>query len=265
MLKYLSNLALLLLLPPLTVLSNTSVGNSDNSLVFASDYWQGYVEADGQGLIKDLLVKIYEPHGYSITMKIMPMLRTALAITKGQADATVGIYSNKVMKDLPFKSNFSTPLTPISTTKATLLCHVKTLNSSIPWREVINSSEISYGWARSYFYSETIGIVQKTITTNTDTGIKMLLAGRLDCFISSKREINRVIKNDKIVMTQITRQIIDQKNLYLGFRSTQKGQKLITIFDNTMKDLIDSGDIFSIYSKWGEDYQKIINESYIQE
>jgi len=168
------------------------------------------------------------------------------------------------MNKLSIKYAMANPHYPIATSIITAFCQpalksrTKTLNWKLPrGKEAQDLQNIIYAWTRAYGYDQIIGIPKTLLANTTEGGLKMLLAERLDCFVGPKEETTFAARALNVDIEKYPTKEIAKRNVYLLFLNTQANQKLISIHDIAMKELIDNGKIFALYEKWGVDYHEV--------
>jgi len=208
-----------------------------NTLIFASDYWQHYVETDGSGLMRDLLTEIYTPAGYNINIKTLPKPSRFSRLQQGHINAWIGVYAAKHMNKLSIKYAMANPHYPIATSIITAFCQpalksrTKTLNWKLPrGKEAQDLQNIIYAWTRAYGYDQIIGIPKTLLANTTEGGLKMLLAERLDCFVGPKEETTFAARALNVDIEKYPTKEIAKRNVYLLFLNTQANPRNLSPF-----------------------------------
>ncbi len=246
-------LFLLLTIAPISASASPQTENKSKSLTFTSEYWEGFVDSDGTGLILNLLKRIYEPSGYNVKITVMPIKRGSLALQRGEVDGGIGSFSANYMKKLLIDYKPLTPRYPITISEVTVICHPDHPHS---WNVTKSMAGVKYAWPKGYFYDFFLNIPKQKTIRDTAQGIKMVQAKRLDCFLGLRNEIILTAKRLNIITDNFPTEIIAKRSLYILFIDNEVGQLLSRVHDTRMKQLIDSGEIFTLYEQWGQDYQK---------
>ncbi len=250
---HLTILALIYCVP----LTGIAQDKNNKDLIFATDLWDGYVNNDGTGLLLELFQQLYQPEGYSVSIKVLPWLRIIQGLESGKIDSIIGTYSMKHMRG-KLQLNFEgiTPHYPIATSHLIALCNkginfIQNTNSHYP---IPNGR---YAWIRGYFYDQLFDIPKQQTVNNTEQGVKMVQAKRLDCFIDGDDYISLIANKVNLNVNDYKKKPYAKRNLYPAFVNNKRGVKLASIFDEGMKDAIQNKTIFDIYKKWGQSYHKV--------
>ncbi len=252
----LKNLILILIFAGQTAYASEPSHKTHNKqpLTFASEYWPGFVDTEGNGLILNLLKQIYEPAGYVINLKVMPIKRVSLAIAIGDIEGGVGSYSAKHMNKLHLGYKPLTPKHPIGLSEVTAVCRPEHPHN---WNTTKNMTKSKYAWPAGYFYDILLDIPKQKTVKDAQQGIKMLNAGRLDCFVGLIEDILEVAKTLGLPIDNFPKEVIDRKYLYFIFNDNDLGKQLVDIHDKAMLKLIESGEIYSLYNRWGQNYYRV--------
>jgi len=251
------------------ILTSSSTCFSDNvqkiptkvTIRFVSEYWEGFVNTDGSGLIKELLTTIYRHEGYHVVIHVMPMKRTALAITQDKANAVVGTFAAEKMNKLELGVSFTTPSHPIGVSQIIALCNAP---HEFSLQAPPNKHNLRYAWGRGYFYDQLLKIPKDRTVKNTEQGFRMLISKRLDCFLDSKEDLLFTAQAAGVSLAEFRITAISRQPLYLAFPRNTINEKLVAIFDHKMNTLIDNGAIFSLYESFGQDYKEITGSNKIE-
>lgn len=212
--------------------------------------------ADGTGLMQDLLKRIYEPSGYSVSIKVMPVKRGSLALQLGEVDGAIGTFSAKYSNKLPLNYKALTPKYSMAISAITVICHPDHPHT---WNITKSMHEVKYAWPRGYFYDVFLNIPKQETILDTAQGLKMVQAKRLDCFLGLYDEIILTANKLNIAIDSFPKEVIAKRNLYVMFIDNEAGRQLSAIHDIRMKQLINRGEIFTLYEHWGQNYHTILN------
>jgi len=201
---------------------------------------------EGSGIYFELLKLIYSPIGIIVKTEIAPFIRVNMLLTKNKIDASVSFYSAEValLNGLDY---FKTPKNPINTER--LLAIFK--NNSDEWNFPNSLKGKRVAWMDGYNFEKGIPVdYEYQRVTSQLQGLKLLEMGRIDYYIDNEFDIKRTIKKFNFDAQQYSMQLILEYKLYVAFSKTQKGNKLIKLFDCRMDELRESGELEKLYNKW---------------
>ncbi|NIB38281.1 hypothetical protein HBA55_01720 [Pseudomaricurvus alkylphenolicus] len=200
---------------------------NDQTLLFGTDYWPGYVNQDGSGPVLELLRAAYVPAGYKVKIQLSPFKRLSSLLSNGTIDAIVGTYSSNYTKGL-FNFNLLTPNHPIAKETLIAIC-VSNIQGS--WQDT------SYAWTRGYHYEELLGLPKRTLVNSADLGLKMLARGRLPCLLDSDQTITALADRLGIPLNQFHKEFVADSYLYLSFLINERNKNLAQTYDQAVKSL----------------------------
>jgi len=208
----------------------------------ASEEWEDYTAADGQGLGWDVLRKVYEPAGVKLDIRTEPYLRSIGLAERGEVDACVGSYRDESQKLLYPHWNFDTD-------------HIYALglaSSPVPTPQTLGDYRLA--WVRGYDYQDYLPNVRHYDEVIRRTGIiSMLTYKRVDYYIDALTEVDFVLNRAKDP-SQFRRTHIAELPLYLCFANTPQARTLMALFDERMEKLVKSGELKPIFEHWKQPY-----------
>ena len=95
-------------------------------------------------------------------------------------------------------------------------------------------------------------------------GMQLIASGRQEVYLDYEPHVRHVAKKLNINL-DIDYEIKTAKpgsKLYVTFRKTEQSKELVSIFDNRMTQLANSGKIEKIYVKWGLKAEKFGKERF---
>lgn len=211
-----------------------------NEIRFLSDSWENVTNKDGTGLCWELFQKVYEPVGVKVTFDIVPYARSVRMVQDKQTDAAVGVYKDEFDKALFGKWHYLSDIVLVAFKKG------KVEN----WEgEASLSGRI--GWMRGYAFNEYLKEnIKFDETDDRKAALKMLLMGRLDFFIDTEAELKAALETDAVNADDFQVETLLKLNVYLAFADTERGRRLMTIYDDRMAQLVASGELKPLYKKW---------------
>lgn len=225
-----------------TVASAQEAAPSPSVIRLASEVWEDYTAADGQGLAWDVLRKVFEPVGVKLDIRSEPYTRSVGLAQRAEVDACVGSYHEEFSDLLYPRWNFDTD-------------HVYALglaSNPAPTLETLGSYRLA--WVRGYDYQSYLPNVQRFNEVIRRTGIlSMLTHNRADYYIDALTEINYVLSRARDPSLFRTTHVVELP-LYLCFANTAKARTLMALFDRRMDQLVKSGELKPIFEKWKQPY-----------
>lgn len=208
----------------------------------ASEEWEDYTAANGQGLGWDVLRKVFEPAGVKLDIRTEPYLRSIGLAERGEVDACVGSYRDEAEQLLYPHWNFDTD-------------HIYALglaSSPVPTPETLGDYRLA--WVRGYDYQNYLPNVRHYDEVIRRTGIvSMLTYKRVDYYIDALTEVDFVLNRAKDP-SQFRRTHIAELPLYLCFAKTPQARTLMALFDERMEVLVKSGELKPIFERWKQPY-----------
>lgn len=232
----------------LCILPGTLLAQEIKTLKIATESWAGYTEKDGSGVFFDITNAIFSPHGFEISIEFVPYKRALRLLEEHRADAMYGTYSEKEEN----KAYIITPNYPIDT--ETTVAMFKR-NEQVKWDGPRSLLRYKSGWVRGYDYHEAIA-VQPGFTEVTDTaqGLSMLQSGRFDIYLNPRIELLSSLQSEpKLDQSDYQIETILINGLYMAFAKSERSRQLTAIYDQEFPNLLKSGKLKAIFSKYGRD------------
>jgi len=211
------------------------------NILLASEEWEDYTRADGSGLGWDIMRKVFEPAGVTVSIRVEPYLRAVGLVQRGEAQAWVGSYRDEANALYP-RWNYDTD-------------HIYALGlASRPAPTLDTLGNYRLAWVRGYELHRYLPHIKRYNEVQRRTGIlAMLDHDRADYYIDALNEIQTVIRQAPDA-ARYKRTHVAELPLYLGFADTAEGRQLRTLFDQRMDHLVPSGELREIFAKWGQPY-----------
>lgn len=249
---------LFLIITSLFLLWGQTPAMSDEITIVA-DEWCPYNCKENEqdvGIFLEVVRKIYEPMGYTITYKTMPWSRAIEDTRNGKFNAVIGAVHDEV-------PDFVFPIFPtieVSTGFYTLPAN--------PWtyKDAQGLQNISLGVIQDYLYNSDVNLYIKNNKDNfqriqvvsgdnaLSKNIQKLLHGRIDAIIEDKAVMAYYMKKfnlaDQIRFAGET----SREGLFVAFSPNVEESKTYSkIFDDGLSRLRRSGELKEIFSKYGVD------------
>jgi len=219
-----------------------SSGEEIKNVVAASEEWEKGTNADGSGFYWELLDLIYGAKGIKVDKNVMPYERAVNMVKAGKADLWVGSYANE--EEFPIYPQY-----PMDADIVAAVYKKDKIDLS-KGQEALKDKKV--GWIRGYSYDSYLDVpVKVTKLDGRASGIKMVIADRLDAFLDAKHDIELELQKGEIDRSGIDVKEILQLKLYMAFANNDKGRELAQIWDSRLKELHDSGELKKFYDKYG--------------
>lgn len=158
-----------------------------------NDYVPYSYEQDGEpkGIYVDILNRVFEEvRGFEVTIRMLPWKRGLALVARGDSFAIFPPYY--FPEERPFLHPYSQPLL---LEQVAIFCHEGVMDKPrTNWpadfyqlRIGNNQGFLTPGAA--FFGAVNAGLIDLNEVTDTNTGLRMLLHGRIDCFVNDRRAI----------------------------------------------------------------------------
>lgn len=211
------------------------------TIEIVSEAWNDYTGPDGTGLGWDLMRMIFEPAGYKVAWRIEPYVRSVGLVQRGEADAWVGSYQNEQTALYP-RWRYDTD-------------HIYALSlATLPAPTPATLGNYRLAWVKGYEYQRYLpGAIRYEEIRRRDGILEMLKRDRADYYIDAEQEMNYIQHQMPNPTAYRLTHLIDLP-LYLGFADNPRGRTLRDLFDARMDQLVASGQLRPLYSRWKMPY-----------
>lgn len=214
----------------------------------AAPVWENETNADGSGLYYDLLRLVYSPLGIAVKTRSMPFVRAGLLLTMNAIDASVGSYSAETTK-LGNWRFYLTPKQPIGTER---LVAIFKQDRVAKWEYPGSLAGKKVAWIDGYSYEYILQVeMDYQKVDNQQQGWRLLQADRVDFLLESESDARAAACHCHIDLTDYRFELIEEKNLYIPFAKSRKGDWLRLRFDQRMDELRRSGELAQLYARYG--------------
>lgn len=219
----------------------SSLWSSQQPIICASEEWEGYTNRDGTGFYWDLIRTIYDKHGLTIQTETVPYSRSIYMVRQGHADCWVGSYKN----EQEFAIYPKTALDCDEVSALTLKQHASGIKN---YRSLHGKS---VGWLLDYNYDRYIPIqFVSMILYDRRTAFNMIQKGDLDVYLDDAFEIRSSLEKLGFAASQFSIKPLLPLPIYLGFSPTDKGKQLRDLWDESMQNLHESGELKRFYQSY---------------
>ncbi len=227
----------------------TNTAYAKESFNFVTMEWPYQTQQDGKGLYFDIIKSVYEPAGIEISYDFFPFKRAKYMVQNHRSDAIVCGYKND---QKPGDYEYLFPKWHLDIDRVFVIFKKSTVKE---WNGQVSLTNKVIGWQRGYDYFKKMLTVPIEFHEfdHVTNGLRMLQADRFDFIMGYKNDIN--ISSKKIPEFNLNDYQIEPisigKKLYIKFANTEHSKKLITIFDNRMEQMFESGELDNLFKKWG--------------
>ncbi|SDZ64651.1 ABC transporter substrate-binding protein [Pseudomonas sp. NFIX28] len=208
----------------------------------ASEEWNSYTQADGQGLAWDILREVFQTQGVKLDMRSVPYTRSVGLVQRREVDALVGSYQDETDGALYPRWNYDTD-------------HIYSLGlATSPPLSLDTLGNHRLVWVRGYRYQDYLPNIQRFNEIRRRVGIlPMLQQGRADFYIDALTEVEFVLAQAED-RTQFRRTHLAELPLFLAFANNERGRVLCALFDRRMDELVKDGRLRPIFQRWQQPY-----------
>ncbi|MGE7960379.1 substrate-binding periplasmic protein [Pseudomonas sp. NPDC089530] len=208
----------------------------------ASEEWDNYTQADGQGLGWDILREIFETQGVRLDRRSVPYTRSVGLVQRREVDALVGSYRDEAEGALYPRWNYDTD-------------HIYSLGlaTNLP-PTLATLGDYRLVWVRGYRYQDYLPNIKGFNEIRRRVGIlPMLQQGRADFYIDALTEVDFLLTQAEN-RSQFRRTHLVELPLFLGFADNERGRELRALFDRRMDELVKNGGLRPIFQRWNQPY-----------
>jgi polar amino acid transport system substrate-binding protein len=222
--------------------SAESSPDNPTDIVLVSEQWIAYTEADGSGLGWDLMREIFEPAGIKVASRTEPYTRAVGLVQRGEADAWVGAYEHEVEGTLYPKWHYDTDE----------IYALGLASRPAPTLKTLGSYRLA--WVRGYEYQHYLpNVVHFNEVARRDHILPMLDHARADLYIDARPEVDFILGQTHEPQRFRTTYLMSIP-LFLSFADNARGRFLRDVFDKRMAQLVRSGKLRSIFTRWKQPY-----------
>lgn len=223
-------------------LVNAAPSGAPSQIQLVSEVWPKHTNANGTGLVWDVLQQVFAPLGIKVQIRNEPYSRALGLALRGQADAVVGLYHQEI-------EGLVYPRWPYAEDAVTALGLAR-----LPVPSVKTLANYRLLWMRGYGFQNYLpGLSNYREVQRRDGVIAMLHEGRADYFIDDDDELNGMLASvpDPEVFRLSPLQYL---SLYIAFAQTADGRALAKLYDQRMDVLVHSGQLRAIFQRWNDHY-----------
>ncbi|MDC7224563.1 MAG: transporter substrate-binding domain-containing protein [Spirochaetales bacterium] len=206
--------------------------------------WEGFTDEDG--LYTQLMMRIFEEKGIELDIQYYPFSRTLYLTQVGYLDFAGGISGKNENNRTFYLSRY-----PIYINRYRMLYNKKSLTApisleSIKGKKIACTPDIgtSLGLREGEFL----------VVTTRDQAIRMVLSGRIDIFadqeevfLASLEEFEAEINKENFG----THLIPITDNIHMVSTGSERGRRIMDLYDEGIRDLASTGELERIYSSMG--------------
>ena len=179
--------------------------------------------------------------GHTVRFRMVPWARAQAMLAQGQADILIGPYKSPErlasmgFSDKPFFQD--------------QIVFYARQDSSFSWDGNYASLKnrrlvLLNGWVYGAEMERLRSGLQVSVANTVENGLRMLVHGHVDVFVSSRRDTEPVLVRLGLErQIKVLPQVLEVQNAYFAFPRTPESDRLRVQFDQELKSLIDSGEM----------------------
>ena len=218
-----------------------------DTLSIATPEWENQTNRDGTGLFFDILHAVYDPAGITLKISIIPTTRSLLMLKNQEVDASLGFYSEEVGRLIGWDF-YQTPKHPLITERFVAIFKKKRTSA---WHFPGSLRHARVAWIEGYDLDNRIPVAlhYQKITTQAQ-GWNLLRADRVDFYIDSASDSMAAARKRGVNLDEYHVETLWADKMYIPFALSERGAYFLTVFDQRIKALRQSGELARIYAKW---------------
>ncbi len=208
-------------------------------IIVVSESWEGATNRDGTGLYWDIVAEVYKPLGFEIVRKHTSYTKAVQLVEQGRADFWLAAYKD----EKPFA------LYPKYYFDQDIVVAMYRTDAIEKWQGQKSLEGLRVGWVRDYSFDKYLKVkVRKEELNGRVNGLKLLKSERIDAFLDDRKDLAQTMQKYTMFSdSEYTQKIVMQLKLYPAFADTSKGRELMRIWDERMKQLIETDAFKEIY------------------
>ena len=217
----------------------------DTTITFASEEWQYATNKDGTGLYWDIFRAVFEPEGYTIETKLCTYDASVRMVEMQKVDAMVGAYENEFEKGIFPQMHFAVDEVQAMYRKGGISA----------WQGGNSIQNKTVAWIKGYSYDDYLDPdLVKTLdikrVLERKTIFHLLDAGKVNVVLDATSNITDFFKaHSEYDEKNYERKTFLELKLFTVFAQTDKGKALAAIFDRRFKELVQNGQIKTLYDQ----------------
>ena len=235
-----------------TLLVVSGVSMAAQTLVVATDIWEGYSNEDGTGYYTDLLKAIYEPQGINVVVKYVPYMRSIEMLDNHKADVMLGAYQGEDITGSYGKYPIEIDVVDAAVSK----------DLAANWQGIESLSGKKVGAVRGNEFSEYTDVEMKyREVSNLRSLLKMLNHQRIDAVLDYEPDIISAEKTTGEKSKFEVKTGVLKNPSFFVFAKSSKGKNMKEVFDQGFLELYQAGKVKEIYiaNTGGDDGMPILN------
>ncbi|AFV00447.1 hypothetical protein M5M_16580 [Simiduia agarivorans SA1 = DSM 21679] len=212
---------------------------------FSVSVWPALMASDGRGLFSDLISQALPQ--YQIEYQVVPWRRATQMLVAGDVDGQIGTYRAALINQVDPGNVKISNRVPIYLERVEVWCHSGRALAN--WRVELRG--LSYAWPRGYDYDVHFAIPKAMEVHDTEQGIRMLLARRIDCYIDDSGDIAHRLPMDAVQAHRLNTAPIGSHPLFVTFMDHEQGREIAQALDAGLTRLRATGEARRLFTKWG--------------
>ncbi len=216
------------------------------SIFLVTPAWEGQTNPDGTGLFFEIVAAVYEPVGIKMRYEIVPWKRAEYMVRENQADAMLCVVKQNLGKGM------LAPKYPMVVEYTAAVFKKETIPN---WKGIGSLVGKNLIWPLGYDYHQNPNLKGLKLkwqeVSSHYSGWKRLETGRnADVWIDSLPDLMAYIQSNPVDIGPYQLEVLWGENAYMAFAESEKGKRLIRIYDHRIVKLARSGRLKRIFEKW---------------
>lgn len=240
-----------------------AIASEIKTITYATPEWKNITNSNGTGLYHEILQKVFKPEGIKIKVKYVPLKRAVFMANNHDVDIVGGLTESAYKNRLLFSNR------AIYHATISVLMNKKHLKNWVGMETIKKTPSLI---VIPPLIAKGFGINGNVINLKREQCVKMLSIDRAHYYIDVKSVLEGIVRSFKssykselvgiegqnINMSKIKINIDEFQivelfdHLYhMAFPISKRGRALKTVYDKGIERLYLSGELESIYKKWG--------------
>lgn len=210
-----------------------------NKIIVSTELWEpGYTREGGDGLYEEIINTIYQQ--YQVEFQYEDYMRTKALVKNKTVDFWLGAYKDE--EDYAYY-----PEIPIDFDEVVAL----RFKSNLSPNEQISFLNAKMVWFKGYKYDCYFPdlALQGYEVREIDAALRMLRNGKVDFILGDETEIEELLTKSGLQVAEFEVHFFGLLGLYPGFAKTERAQQLLSIWDEKMRQMIESGQLKALFTK----------------
>lgn len=230
----------------LLCLAATSSADDIKEIHWGTQEWKGFTDKDGSGVYTQLFNKVFDSAGVKLKTSYMPFGRTLHLIKIGKLD-----FAGGVNKGLEAPKDYIIAEYPAAVFN--YYAFFKKSNFPVEWEGIKTISDKKLV-ATPGVCTVAAGFNEKNVyvVDSRNQAIQMVLKNRADCYIDVEKLMKKFTKEHAADYdsNEFSIKMFKTSEAYMITPKTERGEKILEIYNEATRKLAQSGELKKIYDKF---------------